>query len=102
MRQQSREHIIILFVGGVIALNYPLLDLFDRAWAPFGIPLLYCYLYLAWLVIIVLLIVVVEHSEIREPGEPPKPLSAPPKNTPSSDAAAHARDSSGGEMKGPT
>ena len=25
MRQQSREHIIILFVGGVMALNYPLL-----------------------------------------------------------------------------
>jgi hypothetical protein len=53
MRQQSREHIVILFVGGVLALNYPLLDLFDRAWAPFGIPLLYCYLYLAWLIIIV-------------------------------------------------
>lgn len=92
---------MILFVGGVIALNYPLLDLFDRAWAPFGIPLLYCYLYLAWLIIIVLLIVVVEHSEIREPGESPKSLPPSPKNTPSSDTAAHARDSSGGEMKGP-
>ncbi|MCB1824314.1 MAG: hypothetical protein KDJ54_06940 [Candidatus Competibacteraceae bacterium] len=92
---------MILFVGGVIALNYPLLDLFDRAWAPFGIPLLYCYLYLAWLVIIVLLIVVVEHSEVREPGEPSKSLSPPPKNTPSSNTAAHSRDSGGTGVKEP-
>ncbi|MBE2295299.1 MAG: hypothetical protein IAF00_10115 [Phycisphaerales bacterium] len=79
MRQQSKEHIVILFVGGVVAINYPLLELFDRAWAPFGIPLLYFYLYLAWLVIIVLLIVVVQHSEIREPNPPPKHLNPSPK-----------------------
>ena len=87
---------MILFVGGVIALNYPLLDLFDRAWAPFGIPLLYCYLYLAWLIIIVLLIVVVEHSEIREPGESPKPLTPPPENT------APSRDANGANGKEPS
>ncbi len=102
MRQQSREHIVILFVGGVIALNYPLLDLFDRAWAPFGIPLLYCYLYLAWLVIIVLLIMVVEHSEIREPGESPKPLAPPPENIRPPEAADHPRDSSSAGVKEPT
>ena len=101
MRQQSREHIVILFVVGVIALNYPLLDLFDRAWAPFGIPLLYCYLYLAWLVIIILLIVVVEHSEIRESGEPPKPMPPPPVNTPPPNAANLPRDSGGTGMKEP-
>ena len=101
MRQQSRESIVILFVVAALALNYPCLEMFDRAWALLGVPLLYFYLYLVWFVVIVLLIVVVEHSEIREPGEPPKPLSAPPKDTPSSNAAAHARDSGGGEMKGP-
>lgn len=79
MRQQSKEHIVILFIGGVVAINYPLLELFDRAWAPFGIPLLYFYLYFAWLLIIVLLIVVVQHSEIREPSQPSKHLSPPPK-----------------------
>jgi len=67
MRQQSREYIIILFICGALAINYPLLDLFDRSWAPFGIPLLYFYLYLIWFVLIVLLILVVERSEIREP-----------------------------------
>ena len=30
MRQQSRESIIVLFICGVLALNYPVLDLFDR------------------------------------------------------------------------
>lgn len=72
MRQQSREYITILFICGFLAINYPVLDLFNRSWAPFGIPLLYFYLYLVWLVLIVLLIIVVEHSEIREPSEPPK------------------------------
>lgn len=72
MRQQSREYIAILFICGFLAINYPVLDLFNRSWAPFGIPLLYFYLYLIWLVLIVLLIVVVERSEIRAPSEPPK------------------------------
>ena len=77
MRQQSRESIVILFIGAVLALNYPFLGLFDRAWMPFGIPLLYFYLYLVWFFAIVLLIVVVEHSEIREPGEPAPSAPAP-------------------------
>ncbi|MCP5157961.1 MAG: hypothetical protein H6975_00890 [Gammaproteobacteria bacterium] len=66
MRQQSREYITILFICGVLAINYPVLDLFNRSWAPLGIPLLYFYLYLAWFVLIVVLIMVVERSEIRE------------------------------------
>ena len=59
MRQQSKESIIILFVVGALALNYPLLDLFDRAALPLGIPLLYLYLYLVWLAIIALLVAIV-------------------------------------------
>ena len=70
MRQQSKEYIVILFIVGVLALNYPVLDLFDRSWMPFGVPLLYLYLYLAWLILIVVLIVVVEHSEIHRPDQP--------------------------------
>lgn len=77
MRQQSKESIIILFVVGALVLNYPFLDLFDRAWLPFGIPLLYLYLYLVWLVIIVLLIVIVERSEIRAPDHPEPPPESP-------------------------
>jgi hypothetical protein len=83
MRQQSKEYIIILFVVSVLALNYPFLDLFDRAWLPFGIPLLYLYIYLIWFVIIVLLIAIVERSQIREPDHPaPPPEPAPQKEVP--------------------
>ncbi len=69
MRQQSKESIVILFVSAALALNYPVLHLFDRAWALLGIPILYLYLYLLWFLIIILLIIVVERSELREPGE---------------------------------
>ncbi len=70
MRQQSREYIAILFIVGVLALNYPMLELFNRPWMPFGVPVLYLYLYLVWFALIVLLIVVVEHSKIPEPDQP--------------------------------
>ncbi|MFO1372822.1 MAG: hypothetical protein U1F42_10675 [Candidatus Competibacteraceae bacterium] len=76
MRQQSKEYIVILFVVGALALNYPVLGLFDRAWMPFGIPLLYLYIYLIWLVIIILLVMVVERSENRKANKPPP--AAPP------------------------
>ena len=68
MRQQSREYIVILFIVGVLALNYPVLELFNRPSMPFGVPLLYLYLYLAWLVLIILLIVVVERSQVGRAG----------------------------------
>jgi hypothetical protein len=73
MRQQSREYIVILFIIGALALNYPVLGLFDRSEALFGIPLLYFYLYLMWLTLIILLIAVVQHSEVREPEQPKPP-----------------------------
>ncbi len=89
MRQQSREYIVILFIGAALAINYPVLDLFDRPWAPFGIPLLYFYLYLAWLVLIIVLIAVVESSEIHKSEEPPKPGAL------ESESASRSADSSG-------
>ena len=76
MRQQSRDSIVILFIVATLALNYPFLELFDRAWALLGVPLLYLYLYLVWFVVIILLIVVVEHSEIHEPEQPTPSASA--------------------------
>lgn len=91
MRQQSKEYIVILFVVGALALNYPFLYLFDRAWLPFGVPLLYLYLYLVWFVVIVLLIAIVERSEIHVPDRvDPSPESAPQPETVPTD-----RDASG-------
>ena len=93
MRQQSREYIVILFIIGALALNYPVLGLFDRSAALFGIPLLYFYLYLMWFVLIILLIAVIQHSEIREP-EPPK---APP-SMPESSKKRRVNDTDPGEL----
>lgn len=99
MRQQSREYIVILFIVGVLALNYPLVELFDRPWMPFGVPLLYLYLYLTWLILIVLLILVVQHSEIigADPNLPPRPDHAPPpqSSTPPAKPEAGGNDSAG-------
>ncbi|MBZ4192775.1 MAG: hypothetical protein LAE24_00495 [Candidatus Contendobacter sp.] len=77
MRQQSREYIVILFIVGALALNYPVLGLFDRSAALFGIPLLYLYLYLIWIVLIILLIAVVQRSTVHEPEQlkPPSPTA---------------------------
>ena len=73
MRQQSREYMVVLFVGACLAINYPLLELFNRPLMLFGIPLLYFYLYLIWLLLIIVLVIVVERSEIPEPEEAPRP-----------------------------
>jgi hypothetical protein len=96
MRQQSKESIVVLFVVGALALNYPFLNLFDRAWMPFGIPLLYLYLYLLWSAMIVLLIVIVEHSHLppleQEQEQPPTP---PPENAFHPETEVAGRDDSG-------
>jgi hypothetical protein len=50
---RRREFSIVLFIAGILALNYPLLALTDRMILLFGIPLLYLYLFLIWLLLIV-------------------------------------------------
>lgn len=62
MKQRDREYIYILFMVGIIALNYPVMSIFDRQVLPLGIPLLYLYIFLIWLAIIVLLAVIMEKS----------------------------------------
>ena len=88
MRQQSKEYIVILFIVGVLVLNYPMLELFDRPWMPFGIPLLYLYLYLVWFVLIVLLVVVVQHSEIQ----PDRPMTPRAENASQAESATASPD----------
>jgi hypothetical protein len=90
MRQQSKEYIVILFIIGGLVLNYPMLELFDRPWMLFGIPLLYLYLYLVWFVLIVLLVVVVQHSEIQ-PDRPKAPQSESVSQAESEAASAERR-----------
>lgn len=44
-----------LFLFGVIAFNYPLLEVFSARRTLFGVPLLYCWIFGAWLALIAVL-----------------------------------------------
>ena len=65
--QRKREHVVVLFVAGVLALNYPILAIFNRFLLPLGIPLLYLYIFLTWLAIIAVLAIVMERGVAPEP-----------------------------------
>lgn len=69
---RRKENMIILFVVGGLALNYPLLSIFDRLLLSLGIPLLYLYVFLVWLIIILLMALIAEKSWPRgdDRGEP--------------------------------
>lgn len=45
---------IAILILGVLAFNPPLLSLFGKGGFVFGIPLLYIYLFLTWVLVIVL------------------------------------------------
>jgi hypothetical protein len=65
MKHRVRENIVVLFIAGVLALNYPLLSSADRLLLPLGIPLLYLYIFLVWLAIIVLMALIVERKDLH-------------------------------------
>ena len=48
-----RDWAAVLLIAGLLALNYPLLALADRAVTVAGLPLLYFYLFAVWLALIV-------------------------------------------------
>jgi len=49
---RRRERLVVLALAGVLALNYPLLQLFNDAGLVLGIPSLYLYLFLVWATLI--------------------------------------------------
>ena len=57
---RRRERLVVLASAGVLALNYPLLQLFDDASLILGIPTLYLYLFLLWAALIGLVAWVLE------------------------------------------
>ena len=52
--------LVALFLLGFLLFNYPLLVLFNKPTTLFGVPLLYAYLFSAWICLIVLAAVVME------------------------------------------
>lgn len=52
-----------MFIIGLISLNYPLLSLFSKVKLIFGIPVLYLYLFVFWIIFIVCIAVIVEKTK---------------------------------------
>ena len=64
------QRLLVLFAFGVLALNYPLLALFSKTVLWFGIPLLYLYLFVLWLVFIIFIAFVAERKKMPRPSFP--------------------------------
>jgi predicted permease len=56
----TTQRLAAVFLLGCLLFNYPVLALFNKAAVVLGIPVLYAYIFLAWLGFIVLVAVVVE------------------------------------------
>ena len=53
MTERSRERLALLFVLGVLLVNFPVLAIFHQSAMIWGIPVLYLYLFGVWTVGIV-------------------------------------------------
>ena len=65
------QRLLVLFAFGCLALNYPLIALFSKSLLWYGIPVLYLYLFLLWVLFIVLIAVVVERKKLPKASFPP-------------------------------
>lgn len=54
------QRLVALFLLGCLLFSYPLLALFDADQRLFGLPLLFAYLFGAWALLIVLMMLVIE------------------------------------------
>ncbi|MFZ3205624.1 MAG: hypothetical protein WA161_17345 [Pseudomonas sp.] len=58
-RTLRAQRLVAVFMLGCLLFSYPLLALFDSGGEVFGIPLLFAYLFGAWALLIVAMILVV-------------------------------------------
>jgi predicted permease len=61
--QLTAQRLAALFLLGCVLFNYPLLALFNRASEVLGIPLLYAFIFGAWLLLIVLMAIAIESRD---------------------------------------
>jgi hypothetical protein len=64
------QRLLVLFALGCLAVNYPLLALFSKRYLWFGIPVLYLYLFVFWLIFIVFIAVVTEMKKLPRTSFP--------------------------------
>ena len=65
-RTLTGQRLAALCLLGFLLFNYPLLSLFNGAGTWFGIPLLYAYLFLVWMLFIGLLALIAENFFLRK------------------------------------
>lgn len=70
-RLQLRESWIIFFILGIIMMTFPFLHIFNKPVLLLGVPLLFLYLTLGWLVsiIVIYLFMVASHHEEKTSDE---------------------------------
>ena len=59
------RRLAVLFFLAVILFNYPILSLFNLDIFPFGLPLLYIYVFSAWVVILILIALATRSRVLR-------------------------------------
>ena len=64
------QRLLVLFVLGCLALNYPLLALFSKIALWYGIPVLYLYLFILWFLFIVCIAVITERKKLPRTSFP--------------------------------
>ncbi|MFP4079193.1 MAG: hypothetical protein ACLFTM_00905 [Ectothiorhodospira sp.] len=75
----ARERYVAAFLLGLVLFFPPLLAVFDAPARPMGIPLLFLYLYGAWLGLILVIVLVALRSVHTDEGEdPPGPPESGP------------------------
>jgi predicted permease len=57
------QRLVALFLLGCLLFNFPLLALFTGTTRIWGIPLIYCYVFAAWAVIIGLMALIIERRD---------------------------------------
>lgn len=64
---RTRESWVIFFILGIIMMNYPFLSIFNKPVYFFGMPLLYLYLQLGWIIsiFVIFLFTKANHSTTR-------------------------------------
>ena len=64
--RRTHERLIALALGVTLTLNFPLLQVFSDTTLTFGIPLLYLYLFVVWIVAIALTGAVLEGKKAQQ------------------------------------
>lgn len=71
--KRRRERLVAVAILGFLALNFPMLSVFDLQQLLFGIPVLYCYLFGIWFGFLIAVALIIERrtraGDARERGD---------------------------------